>query len=61
MALSEMLASNSPAEDHGVSAMNNILTEANSVSSAADHDIVLRNFRVLIADLCQQFNGGHPG
>ncbi|KAL1859521.1 hypothetical protein VTK73DRAFT_7573 [Phialemonium thermophilum] len=26
-----------------------------------DHDIVLRTFRILIADLCQQFNGGHPG
>ena len=26
-----------------------------------DHDIVLKTFRLLIADLCQQFNGGHPG
>ena len=25
------------------------------------HDLVLRVFRCLIADLCQQFNGGHPG
>lgn len=25
------------------------------------HDIVLKTFRILIADLCQQFNGGHPG
>ena len=24
-------------------------------------DLVLRQFRCLIADLCQQFNGGHPG
>lgn len=24
-------------------------------------DIVLRSFRCLIADLCQQYNGGHPG
>lgn len=22
---------------------------------------VLQTFRLLIADLCQQFNGGHPG
>jgi dihydroxyacetone synthase len=22
---------------------------------------VLKSFRLLIADLCQQFNGGHPG
>ncbi|KAG9238309.1 Transketolase, thiamine diphosphate binding domain-containing protein [Amylocarpus encephaloides] len=26
-----------------------------------DHDLVLRSFRVLIADVVQQFNGGHPG
>jgi dihydroxyacetone synthase len=26
-----------------------------------DHDLVLRTFRVLIADLVQQYNGGHPG
>ncbi|OBU00122.1 hypothetical protein VE01_01891 [Pseudogymnoascus verrucosus] len=25
------------------------------------HDIVLRTFRCLIADLCEQFKGGHPG
>ncbi|KAK9235040.1 Transketolase, thiamine diphosphate binding domain-containing protein [Lipomyces kononenkoae] len=25
------------------------------------HDLTLRVFRCLIADLCQQFNGGHPG
>jgi dihydroxyacetone synthase len=24
-------------------------------------DLVLRYFRAYIADLCQQFNGGHPG
>jgi hypothetical protein len=26
-----------------------------------DHDQVLKTFRLLIADLCQQLNGGHPG
>lgn len=26
-----------------------------------EQDLVLRTFRLLIADLCQQFNGGHPG
>lgn len=26
-----------------------------------DHDTVLKTFRLLIADLCQQFGGGHPG
>jgi dihydroxyacetone synthase len=25
------------------------------------HDLVLRVFRCLIADLCEQFGGGHPG
>lgn len=25
------------------------------------HDHVLKSFRLLIADLCQQFGGGHPG
>lgn len=26
-----------------------------------EHDLVLKTFRLLIADLCQQFKGGHPG
>jgi dihydroxyacetone synthase len=26
-----------------------------------EQDHVLKTFRLLIADLCQQFNGGHPG
>lgn len=25
------------------------------------HDFVLRVYRCLIADLCEQFKGGHPG
>lgn len=25
------------------------------------HDVVLRTYRILIADLCQQYNMGHPG
>lgn len=29
--------------------------------TSEQHDIVLRTFRLLISDLCQQFNGGHPG
>ncbi|PGH27449.1 transketolase [Polytolypa hystricis UAMH7299] len=28
---------------------------------AAEHDHVLKTFRLLISDLCQQYNGGHPG
>jgi hypothetical protein len=27
----------------------------------SEHDLVLKTFRLLIADLCQQFSGGHPG
>lgn len=26
-----------------------------------DHDLVLKTFRMLVTDLCQQFGGGHPG
>ena len=28
---------------------------------SAEEELVLKSFRLLIADLCQQFNGGHPG
>lgn len=36
--------------------------EAKSVAKLSpEHDHVLKCFRLLIADLCQQFNGGHPG
>jgi dihydroxyacetone synthase len=36
--------------------------EAASVQKLSDdQDHVLKSFRLLIADLCQQFNGGHPG
>ena len=38
----------------------------NAISSlrldeSSQHDLVLKVFRAYIADLCQQFNGGHPG
>ena len=26
-----------------------------------EEELVLRTFRLLVADLCQQFKGGHPG
>lgn len=29
--------------------------------TSEDLDLVLQSFRLLIADLCQQFNMGHPG
>ncbi|RHZ59805.1 uncharacterized protein CDV56_106581 [Aspergillus thermomutatus] len=28
---------------------------------STEHDHVLKTFRLLISDLCQQYNGGHPG
>lgn len=31
------------------------------LESPEKHDRVLKVFRAFIADLCQQFNGGHPG
>ncbi|TFB01938.1 Dihydroxyacetone synthase [Trichoderma ghanense] len=31
------------------------------IQRAKEHDLVLKTFRLLISDLCQQFNGGHPG
>jgi dihydroxyacetone synthase len=46
-----------------------VVTKINGVSAVAavqledveKSDLVLRHFRAYIADLCQQFNGGHPG
>jgi dihydroxyacetone synthase len=32
-----------------------------NLESPEKHDRVLKVFRAFIADLCQQFNGGHPG
>lgn len=32
-----------------------------SLDQSEKHDLVLNHFRAYIADLCQQFNGGHPG
>lgn len=31
------------------------------LKDVAKTDFVLRTFRCLIADLCEQFKGGHPG
>ncbi|CAK7216055.1 hypothetical protein SEUCBS140593_002741 [Sporothrix eucalyptigena] len=32
-----------------------------ALEGVESHDLVLKTFRLLVADLCQQFNGGHPG
>lgn len=36
-------------------------TDLMLLKESRKHDLVLRVFRCLIADLCEQFNGGHPG
>lgn len=47
---------------HAVTAEDVIKKPASSPTNLSkEHDIVLRTFRLLIADLCQQFGGGHPG
>lgn len=58
---------------HFSSSLHPTMTQTNGVQKAVpsalplvqklsgDHDLVLKTFRLLIADLCQQFSGGHPG
>ncbi|KAK8165514.1 Transketolase, thiamine diphosphate binding domain-containing protein [Phyllosticta citrichinensis] len=43
---------------YGEALVDRVLQEA---KLSPEHDHVLKAFRLLIADLCQQFNGGHPG
>lgn len=52
--------------DYGKNVIEGLKKEEQIEKSAVkklsqEHDIVLKTFRLLIADLCQQFNGGHPG
>ncbi|PSN65243.1 transketolase [Corynespora cassiicola Philippines] len=52
--------------EYGKNVVNGLRKEEEIESSAvqklsAEHDHVLKSFRLLIADLCQQFKGGHPG
>jgi dihydroxyacetone synthase len=51
---------------YGKSVVNGLQEEEKLEKSAVqrlstEQDHVLKSFRLLIADLCQQFNGGHPG
>jgi dihydroxyacetone synthase len=50
---------------NGLNLKNGLMTaEAHEVASSSlttEQDLALRTFRMLIADLCQQFKGGHPG
>lgn len=52
--------------EYGNNLVNGLKKEEQIEKSAVqklskEHDHVLKTFRLLIADLCQQFNGGHPG
>lgn len=46
---------------YGREAVQKTLASAPRPNPSADHSLVLATFRLLIADLCQQFSGGHPG
>lgn len=46
---------------YGREALTKILNTDNLTELSADHELVLKTLRLLVADLCQQFNGGHPG
>jgi dihydroxyacetone synthase len=45
-----------PTKQNGAGVVSNLHLE-----STEKHDLVLRYFRTYIADLCEQFKGGHPG
>lgn len=52
--------------NYGKNAVDGLKKEAKQEQSSVqklstEQDLVLKTFRLLIADLCQQFNGGHPG
>ena len=42
---------------------NGVAAAASSIRLESDekHDLVLRYYRAFIADLCENFKGGHPG
>jgi dihydroxyacetone synthase len=54
-----------PAAINGIKAVNGVRgkpsSDAIELAAREEHDLVLRTFRCLIADLCEQFKGGHPG
>jgi dihydroxyacetone synthase len=51
---------------YGLGAAKGMLMQQNKEAKAVlklshEQELTLRTIRLLIADLCQQFNGGHPG
>lgn len=47
--------------DYGHVAADKIVEKTVDNDAQSKHPLVLQSFRLLIADLCQQFGGGHPG
>ena len=49
----------------GANAVEKLVEEGNDNAQIKELDsetsLALKTIRLLIADLCQQFNGGHPG
>lgn len=46
---------------YGREAISKILNTDNLAELSSEHELVLKTLRLLVADLCQQFGGGHPG
>jgi dihydroxyacetone synthase len=55
----EQVVNNDPIA--ALKAANDLARSGIKIESPEKHDKVLKVFRAFIADLCQQFNGGHPG
>lgn len=47
--------------DHDHELVNGVKPKRGPEKLSSVEEVVLKAFRVLIADLCQQFKGGHPG
>lgn len=54
-------ATQSGSSDYGNVAADKIIEKTVRNDAHSKHPLVLQSFRLLIADLCQQFGGGHPG
>jgi dihydroxyacetone synthase len=66
MHLAEDSRSANGGTEYGRNAVSGLMQEEKAERGAVqqltnEQDHVLKSFRLLIADLCQQFNGGHPG
>lgn len=55
----EQVVNNDPIT--ALKAANDLVRSGIKVESPEKHELILKVFRAFIADLCQQFNGGHPG